>query len=128
MTTPTNTEELRAPPVAEVAAILDNLEQHSPSWVAKLRAALGSQWEENRALKAKLAAAQEDADKWRGLMSCDRIRIMGRTLDNKHMGVEFWTKHRSKHPSKDYPQEKCRKLFNEFAREALRADGETDNG
>lgn len=61
----------------------------------------------------------EDAAKWRALMSCERIRIMGRTLNYNHIGVEFWAKHYEAHPSKDYPQDECRAKLEEFVRRAL---------
>jgi hypothetical protein len=62
---------------------------------------------------------REDALKWRALMDCDRIRIMGSTYDMNHIGVEFWVNHRSKHPSQDFPQGECRQTLDHFARRQL---------
>lgn len=104
--------------LAEIRAILDCLEEHSPDWSQKLRSELSSMWDENAALKARVEAAEEDAAKWRTLMSCERIRIMGRTLDYKHMGVEFWVRHRSAHPCDEFPQDECRGHLEEFVRRA----------
>ena len=56
----------------------------------------------------------EDAAKWRALMSCDRIRMVGRTNDLNHAGFEFWFRHPEAHPSADYPQEGCRELLERF--------------
>lgn len=53
--------------------------------------------------------------RWLNLLSCDRVRVMGYTHDGNHMGVEFWKKHSEQHPSEDYPQERCRELFERFA-------------
>lgn len=61
---------------------------------------------------------REDALKWRKLMACQRIRVMGWTHDMKHIGMEFWSVHRSAHPSEEFPQEPCRAKFEEFV-EAL---------
>ncbi len=62
-----------------------------------------------------------DANRWRALMSSERIRVMGYAgfkdgkprTDNSylHIGVEFWNKHPSPHPSEQYPQEADRELF-----------------
>lgn len=68
---------------------------------------------------AELERLREDAEKWRGLMSCQRVRRMGWTHDGNHMGVEFWVKHPAAHPSADYPQEADREGFDAFARAAL---------
>lgn len=81
--------------------------------------------DENDKLKEQIAtltaerdAMREDAEKWRTLMSCERIRIMGRTHDYNHMGVEFWTKHRAAHPCTEFPQDECRAHLEEFVRHA----------
>jgi hypothetical protein len=67
-------------------------------------------------LLAENEALREDAEKWRALMSCERIRIMGRTMDYNHIGVEFWMKHRAAHPCAEFPQEECRDHLGEFVR------------
>lgn len=41
---------------AEIRAILDNLEEHSPSWVKKLRSELASLWEGNASLLSELSS------------------------------------------------------------------------
>lgn len=64
-----------------------------------------SGWQEERA----------DAAKWRSLMACQRIRVMGFTHDGNHMGVEFWREHPEAHPSAEYRQDACRERFDTFA-------------
>jgi len=76
---------------------------------------------------------REDAERWRALMASQRIRVMGSagiysmeadlrapTDGYMHMGVEFWSLHRSVHPSKDFPQERCREALTFYA-DQLRA-------
>jgi hypothetical protein len=76
-------------------------------------------------IEPELEAMREDAEKWRTLLSCERIRIMGRTMDYKHIGIEFWTKHRAAHPSEEFPQDECRAHLEEFVyRAALNKEGE----
>lgn len=86
--------------------------------------------EQVTALKSQRDEMAEDAEKWRTLMACERIRIMGRTLDYKHMGVEFWTKHRAAHPCSEFPQDECREHLEEFVRRARsslnKTGGKTD--
>lgn len=60
-------------------------------------------------------AMQGDAAKWRALMACQRVRVMGFTNDGNHIGVEFWHEHPAAHPSDEYPQDACRERFSEFA-------------
>lgn len=43
----------------------------------------------------------EDAERWRALVSCDRIRILGTGglgKDNQHIGLEVWDKYPGTHP------------------------------
>ena len=61
-----------------------------------------------------LASEAEDAARWRALMDCQRIRMMGCTNDLNHIGMEFWSEHPEKHPCHDYPQEGCRERFIAF--------------
>lgn len=72
---------------------------------------------------AEIARLRADAEKWRGLMACQRVRRMGWTNDGNHMGVEFWVKHSAAHPSEEYPQEADREGFEAFARAALAKEG-----
>ena len=62
----------------------------------------------------------EDAAKWRALMSCDRIRLMARTDDLNHVGLEFWRRHESKHPDATGRREVLHPTF------VLRANPETE--
>lgn len=72
-------------------------------------------------LSSRSSAIEEDAARWRALMSSQRIRVMGSagfsiTPDGArlpaeprlHMGVEFWDIHDAAHPCAEFPQEKCR--------------------
>lgn len=71
--------------------------------------------EDVRVLIQLVRGVMPDAERWRGLMACDRIRIMGRTRDLNHIGVEFWKAHPEKHPSTEFPQDDCRAIFERFA-------------
>lgn len=64
-----------------------------------------------------LLAMREDAQRWRALMDCDRIRVMGWTKDMNHIGIEFWKDHPARHPSPDFPQDACRARLVEFVDE-----------
>jgi len=64
----------------------------------------------------RLKGSDKDALKWRSIMNCDRVRIMGRTYDNNHIGLELWREHPLKHPCEKYPQDNCRKLLEGFAK------------
>jgi hypothetical protein len=55
-----------------------------------------------------------DAKRWRALMQSDRIRVVGKTTDLNHIGVEFWRSHPAAHPSNEYPQESCRANFTAY--------------
>jgi hypothetical protein len=65
----------------------------------------------------------EDAAKWRSLMACQRMRVIGRTLDNNHIGMEFWREHEAAHPCAKFPQDDCREKFEAFASAALEKVG-----
>lgn len=45
----------------------------------------------------KIKDLQQDALRWRALMSCQRIRVLGSaglgSTEYQHMGLELWTKH-----------------------------------
>ncbi|MFU1607354.1 hypothetical protein ACM25O_13295 [Sulfitobacter pontiacus] len=69
------------------------------------------------AKEAKLVQEQEaeDAAKWRALMASGRIRIMGRTNDYNHIGVEFWADYKGgNHPCADFPQDACRAALEQY--------------
>jgi hypothetical protein len=70
----------------------------------------------------------EDAERWRALMSSQRIRVMGAAgmqwhkqepvivdFEHVHIGVEFWSTHSAAHPSREFPQEGCRAAFTAYA-------------
>ncbi len=71
---------------------------------------------------------KKDAERWRALMSSQRIRVIGSAgmysmeADLRmpadgymHIGVEFWSLHRSTHPSTEFPQEQCREALTFYA-------------
>ena len=76
----------------------ENPPEENPTWVANRQRALDA----------------EDAAKWRALMSCDRIRMMGGTSDLNHIGLEFWRDHPSTRWSAEYPQDGCRERLEQF--------------
>lgn len=67
----------------------------------------------------------EDAERWRALMSSERIRVMGGSgfkydtfpptpaAEHLHIGVEFWNKHPTANDP-NYPQEHCRAWFKAY--------------
>lgn len=85
---------------------------------------LRRKWEAQYTVQGEpITDLQRDAERWRALMSSQRIRVMGsagfQRVDGKfiapsvdhaylHMGVEFWSVHESKHPSEEFPQDRCR--------------------
>lgn len=78
----------------------------------------------------RVGELEADANKWRALISSERIRIMGYTHDLKHIGLELWRKHRAKHPCEEFPQDECRAILEAYvsgeteapARKALETD------
>jgi hypothetical protein len=74
-------------------------------------------------------ADAEDAARWRALMSSQRVRVIGSaglvdpTTGNLrmppdgyiHIGIELWSLHNAPHPSKDFPQDRCREQLTFYA-------------
>lgn len=82
---------------------------------------------------ARPSDADAAAERWRALMSSQRIRVIGSagmvTPEGElkapadgyvHIGVELWSLHRSSHPSTDFPQDRCQERLT-FYVDLLRA-------
>ena len=106
-------------------AVLDLIErlEKAESDLSKSGTKLKAEWAMLAEAETRISELEGDAAKWRSLMASERIRIMGRTTDLNHIGVEFWRRHSAKHPSEEFPQDGCREWLNEYASRAL--GGET---
>jgi hypothetical protein len=86
----------------------------------------------NKGVRDARAEDHADAERWRALMSSQRIRIMGSAgfakvdgqwkpaREDLHMGVEFWSIHPAAHPSTEYPQDLCRAQLIAYVDELIR--------
>ncbi|MCE0464880.1 hypothetical protein [Pseudomonas uvaldensis] len=84
------------------------------------------------AFDAELAAMRRDAERWRALISCARIRFLGSAGywekdpygnspgNYRHFGAEFWTMHEA--PTAD--KERAAEILNGFADAAIAAMGQ----
>jgi len=51
--------------------------------------------------KEKRTNDKEDASRWRALVTCERIRILGTGglgTEHQHIGLELWDKYPGEHP------------------------------